>query len=901
MPSAPTTTATWDCCFSSRGAVCATACVVRRMRPRRPSPYRAHSPSSSRALSPSSSGALGPSSFRERRSSSFLLSRRRSHARAPLRSLTSRPVLAALAALCLAGCPAASDRPADGEPGVVLGEVVENDGSPAGPASDGAGPGVAGSPESTVGGGDSSPGAAPGEGESLTGEPPAGSNPGEPGPIAPQPSTPQPPSVSCPDIVVDTREGQAVTILLTASAVNLSSVLFAVTSPPPVGALGPVAPLGSFSASVVYAAPTGFTGAAQFRYVAFAPGGEPISAEATVTVKVAAAQSANAPPAIVPPGPLSKMVEKNSKAVLPANQFTVKALDPDAAPGSLAWSVASGAGHGTAAIAGGSPSSPGGEVTVSYEPQPEYVGDDAFTVKVADAGGASATLLVNVTVAEPPPGKVYYVDGPNPAAGDTNPGSEALPFKTIQKAANVVAPNDTVYVKAGVYKEMVWIKQSGTPAAPITFRNYGNDVVIVDGENLRSWCVMIGENKPTHTAGHYIVLDGFRCRNPRGVGFAGADSNSAAILVLGTRGVVVRRCRAWRDDFPGYPNAFVPPDYRSKGIFVNGWNEDTVVEYCDVRYMAGGALGTRIDNGDVGGFPVRPVLRWNHVSWCNVSDPVLQNYAGGMGFGTATVDGVAEYNLVHHVGDQGVGTDDSGGHILRYNIAYRMNHALSSGGGGDGVKTKPMIGMTKGDVIHHNVSFLNAGPGYNVNVIADGVGAKIYNNLAYGNGAKGITASVFTSGPAVTEIKNNVSVANEQKDIKYPTTVSGVFDFNFIEDGDYSPLYAPHTLTGAYAFANVALLAVDANGDGTPDVLDPLNDPNAFPTTEAAIEYARAKVKQIFGPVAASPGVDAGVDVGLNKPDLFGVGPLDFSGKANPWSGVPGTGVVDMGPIEFTP
>lgn len=804
------------------------------------------------------------------------------------RAIAPLTAFAAILALCLAGCPSTSDITGEAGPGVVLGEQVE------GAAETGGSGAAAGG--TAASGGTGSAGSA-GEGEPSPGAP--GASPGGPG--EPVPLAPGPASIVCPDLVFETREGQAVTILLTASAVNLSSVLFSITSPPPVGALGPISPQGSFSATVVYAAPDGFSGAAQFRYVAAAPGGEPVSAEATVTVNIIAAPSANAPPTIVPPGPLSKMVEKNSKAVLATNQIVVKALDPDAAPGSLNWAIASGAGHGTAAIVSGSPSSPGGDVTISYEPQPEYVGDDVFTVKVTDAGGASAALLVNVTVVQPPPGKVYYVDGSNPAASDTNPGSEAQPFKTIQKAANTVAPNDTVYVKAGVYKELVWIKQSGTPGAPITFRNYGNDVVIVDGENLRSWCVMIGENKPTHTAGHYIVLDGFRCKNPRGVGFAGADSNSAAILVLGTRGVVVRRCRAWRDDFPGYPSAFVPPEYRSKGIFVNGWNEDTLVEFCDVRYMAGGALGTRIDNGDVGGFPVRPVLRWNHVSWCNVTDPVLQNYAGGMGFGTGTVDGVAEYNLVHHVGDQGVGTDDSGGHILRYNIAYRMNHALSSGGGGDGIKTKPTSGMTKGDVIHHNVSFLNAGPGYNINVISDGVGAKIYNNLAYGNGAKGITASVFSSGAAVTEIKNNVSVGNVQKDIKYPTTVAGVFDFNFIEDGDYSATYAPHTLTGAYAFANIGLLSVDANGDGTPDLFDPLNDPNAFPSTEAAIQYARSKVKEVFGPVASSPGVDAGVDTGLGKPDLFGVLPLDFAGKANPWSGVPGTGVVDMGPIEFTP
>jgi hypothetical protein len=42
----------------------------------------------------------------------------------------------------------------------------------------------------------------------------------------------------------------------------------------------------------------------------------------------------------------------------------------------------------------------------------------------------------------------YYVAT---TGNDANPGTEAAPFRTMQKAANMVGPGDTVLVRAGTY------------------------------------------------------------------------------------------------------------------------------------------------------------------------------------------------------------------------------------------------------------------------------------------------------------------------------------------------------------------------------------------------------------------------------------------------------------------
>ena len=57
----------------------------------------------------------------------------------------------------------------------------------------------------------------------------------------------------------------------------------------------------------------------------------------------------------------------------------------------------------------------------------------------------------------------YYV---SPSGSDSNPGSSAQPWRTVQKAANAAAAGDTVMVRAGTYYERVQINVSGTARSP---------------------------------------------------------------------------------------------------------------------------------------------------------------------------------------------------------------------------------------------------------------------------------------------------------------------------------------------------------------------------------------------------------------------------------------------------
>jgi hypothetical protein len=69
-----------------------------------------------------------------------------------------------------------------------------------------------------------------------------------------------------------------------------------------------------------------------------------------------------------------------------------------------------------------------------------------------------------------PAAATYYVDRGHPQASDSNPGTEALPWLTIQHAAQVAVAGDTIIVKAGVYPERVTPPHSGLAGQLITFK-----------------------------------------------------------------------------------------------------------------------------------------------------------------------------------------------------------------------------------------------------------------------------------------------------------------------------------------------------------------------------------------------------------------------------------------------
>lgn len=79
------------------------------------------------------------------------------------------------------------------------------------------------------------------------------------------------------------------------------------------------------------------------------------------------------------------------------------------------------------------------------------------------------TLFVSTASAS-----TFYVDARKGL--DKNDGSRDAPWRTIQKAADLLAPGDRVVVSAGNYPERIHLTQSGSSGHPITYQASGRAV-----------------------------------------------------------------------------------------------------------------------------------------------------------------------------------------------------------------------------------------------------------------------------------------------------------------------------------------------------------------------------------------------------------------------------------------
>jgi hypothetical protein len=141
---------------------------------------------------------------------------------------------------------------------------------------------------------------------------------------------------------------------------------------------------------------------------------------------------------------------------------------------------------------------------------------------------------------------VYYVSG---NGSDSNNGKSASsPFRTLQKAANLTTPGDTVYIMNGTYtnpvpeSDILYIDRSGAPGAYIRYKAYpGHKPVLQASKN---WLGVKVDGAA------YIIIEGLTViGNNRNVTEAQAKTQ-----IKGDTG---------RD---GVPNEEAKPEYSGNGI-----------------------------------------------------------------------------------------------------------------------------------------------------------------------------------------------------------------------------------------------------------------------------------------------------------------------------------------------
>lgn len=212
-----------------------------------------------------------------------------------------------------------------------------------------------------------------------------------------------------------------------------------------------------------------------------------VTSNQTVTVTVSSIadpnQSASATVTIMPiSSQVSVSISPTSVSVQTGQSIQFTASVMGTTNTSVTWLV-NGVSGGSAAV--GTISSTGFYLAPASVPSADPV---TVTAQSVFDPTKSANATVTIAAVTACVGTCYYV---SPAGLDSNPGTSAAPFQTIQHAADIVNPGDTVIVEDGTYNggcgagtNTVNVSRSGTSGNVITFKSQNKYGAVLNGGNV---------------------------------------------------------------------------------------------------------------------------------------------------------------------------------------------------------------------------------------------------------------------------------------------------------------------------------------------------------------------------------------------------------------------------------
>ena len=188
---------------------------------------------------------------------------------------------------------------------------------------------------------------------------------------------------------------------------------------------------------------------------------------------------------------------------------------------------------------------------------------------------------------------------------DSNPGTQAAPWRTVQHAADTARAGSTVNVRGGIYEELVSINASGNAMDGfITLRSYPGETAVLDATHFTPsgrQAVLTIHNQS------YVRIEGFEIRNfrtavhrlsPLGISVMGSGSH---IELLKNNVHHIEQTFDGRDA-PGHgDNGF--------GIAVYGTDAktpitDLVIDGNEVHHLKTGSSESLVVNGNVTNFRI---------------------------------------------------------------------------------------------------------------------------------------------------------------------------------------------------------------------------------------------------------------------------------------------------------
>ena len=423
----------------------------------------------------------------------------------------------------------------------------------------------------------------------------------------------------------------------------------------------------------------------------------------------------------------------------------------------------------------------------------------------------------------------YHV---SPTGSDTNPGTQAAPWRTIGKAANVLGPGDTAVIGNGKYVEKVTVTKSGTPTAPIVFQAAPGQTPVIDGAGLSTGTY---GSLWAFSGASYVKLDGLTIKNSQG--YCVSLSGNSTHIDVGN--LDVSNCAA------------------AGAVWVEG---STVPSY------------TTIHDNKVHDNPHGGIVLWNSPGgYYLVERNRVWNNAGSGNFDGIQVGGeaaglhhvVVRNNVAYDNGTATVGADqiDMGGHSAVHHYLLEGNDVWGVGGS---IKIH-------GEPAKYTIARFNRATGFGFNEYNQPNAAAIYNNTIYGAAHAVLFYSDYVdsgygSSFGGMELRNNLFVGSTDYTLVVAAVSGGKIDVrhsslkldgNMYRFGNKGISWNPRSYdcglpapTGDNEFR--AFQAANS-----PDVQDPRGKKITVPATAIFVNPAARN----YDLVANSPAIDAGVEL----------------------------------------
>ena len=356
----------------------------------------------------------------------------------------------------------------------------------------------------------------------------------------------------------------------------------------------------------------------------------------------------------------------------------------------------------------------------------------------------TSVALILVAAWAPPAAlaATYYVDRSHPAASDSNPGTEALPWLTIQHAADTLVAGDTVLVKAGTYPEQVTVASNGASGQEIVFAAYPGHTVTIDGASLslNEWEGLFQIN-----GGSYIRVTGFHVTN------TGPYETNTGIQVDPGSHIVI----------DGNHTSYTA----SSGILIWGAT-DVLVDGNEVEHpmtLAADSRNECITVGRTSGFEVRN----NHVHDGNPAR------GEGICAKDGSFSGSVHHNHVHHVPSVGIYVDAWTEHTHDIDVYANRVHDVDGNGL---VVASEQGGLLESVRLFNNLSYSNLWTGLTISDCCieshPMTDIQVLNNSIWGNGLTDWGGGIGNANPQATGllIRNNAVAGN----LSFEITFEGV-------------------------------------------------------------------------------------------------------------------------------